>query len=186
MQGLRGSALVGFSMLLVTAGCNQKPQPEPEPKPDRPVALTGNDISKIVLKAHGIDTGTPMVDHVGRPKTSTSAGTVVKWHYDQQFYVMFDPTQNPCEPQNPAPNSGIYNAVLVQPHPIPNPPPPPRYVAECRLTDQPVGTGPFPYELHLGTGLLPAATKPGKKRKIHDPYISHCEGCYLEEDPGAQ
>ena len=132
-----------FIVLLGLAGCKQ-------------------DIPKVILMVDGVKTTNPGVHTMVRKGKTMGKGTVMTWHANSQFWVAFDPKNNPCELSTAAAGSNVYPAAKQASG---------AYEATCTMAKQPVGAAPFEYNINSGAPpTTPTLLISG-----------HCEGCIIDE-----
>jgi hypothetical protein len=136
MQGNRVKAMMAFIVLVGLVGC----------KPDIP---------KLILIVNGVSSTKPDVRTMVRP------GTVMTWHANSQFWVVFDQNQNPCDPSTTTDKTYVYKAQQVSGG----------YEATCTMAKAPVGKAPYEYNISPDDPTI----------KTTPLLTGHCEGCMVQE-----
>ena len=154
-----GRALIAAITALAFVGC------EPKKGAIAPATRGASDIPKMLFNTD-VSSANPSADlhAVARKQSSTTDGSVVIWHNKTSaFYVVFDPTENPCNPSGGT-SSNIYASSVNS-----------KGVNEvtCTIATTPIGAGPYPYLIYAG--VPPLEIKTIKLPTTTD----HCEGCLI-------
>lgn len=173
MQGRRISILMAVVLPLAIIACN-KDQTQGTPTPAAAPAAKSAAAAAVAEGAAGAKSGSTIAMQVHAHGLSKEVhiqvppGTNVTWSNSTQFYIQFDPTNNPCEPStSPSGSYTYYNSIQTSSNPV-------QYTATCTIASTPIGKAPFFYKIGKGTHL----TEPKKKLGL---FSGHCQGCGLDQ-----